>query len=227
MIGYGVLLQGGEVQHLAAKAFGVRERITTITSYCANIPGAYDSSYISNIRSYTDINVLYKQWTEYRLSKMMFEIDRLHRKAADLDEPLDVVAVQQVIESQIQYLKRTSRQLVPFDVQNEVLQKFGASTVQKAAALWEQAQGLDSFEERVTSITQHNWMPESPLWADLAETQTNIKAGRMLEGQKGRYQWDNARQFCMGDELIRQGLPELFLLWFDATGLFALTEVAR
>ncbi|RFU31897.1 hypothetical protein B7463_g4419, partial [Scytalidium lignicola] len=226
IMGYGVLLQGGEVQHAAAKAFGVKERITTITSYRADIPGLYDSSYISNVRPYANINVLYKQWADYRLSKMKFEIEMLQKRIAQSNDPLDIADVYGVVEHQIQYLKRTSYQLIPYDIHAAVMRKFGRSTIYNAPTIWAKAQELPTFEECVASIDKDKWMPRSLLWVDLAETRMNIRAGKILEAQKGRYKWDKMRQFTMGDELLRQGLPELFLLWLEATGLFALTQTS-
>ncbi|KAI9745259.1 MAG: hypothetical protein M1818_001538 [Claussenomyces sp. TS43310] len=221
-LGHGVFLQGGQVQHLAARGLGVKERISTITSYCANVPGVYDSSYITNIRPYSDITVLYKQWAAFRLEKLRLEVERLQKDIAESKGPLDVAKVHNLAENQIVYLKRTARQLIPYDEYQVLQQRFGRRNIQNTAAIWEKVQDLPEYTERVGSIGQRDWMPESPLWTDLAESQANIQAGRVLQAQTGRYKWQKARSFSMGDELLRQGLPELFLSWLNVTGLYAL-----
>ncbi|RDW88548.1 hypothetical protein BP6252_00580 [Coleophoma cylindrospora] len=226
-IGHGVLLQGGEVQHLAARALGVKERISTITSYCAEVPGLYDSSFITNIRPYTDIKVLYKQWTSYRLEKMRYEIDRLQSEISQSPGGLDISAVETFVEDQINYLKRTSRQLIPLEQYDKLLEKFGKGELYNVSELWERAEKLPYFSECAISAHQWNWMPDSPLWYDLAHTQVEIRAGKELESQKGRFRWQKDRQFLMGDELLRQGLPELFLSWLDATGLYSMLVKMR
>ncbi|KXG49875.1 uncharacterized protein PGRI_058430 [Penicillium griseofulvum] len=73
-IGYAVMLQGGEVCHLAARAKGVKERISTITSYRSTLPNMYDSSYTTNVRPYADTTSLYPEWTQYRLRKLRDEL---------------------------------------------------------------------------------------------------------------------------------------------------------
>lgn len=221
-MGHGVLLQGGEVQHLAARALGVKERITTITSYRANVQGLYDSSYITNIRPYTDKNVLYKQWTGYRLERMKAEISALQRQIAQSQNmPLDVAKINNFVDNQVSYLKRTARQLIPYDEYEAIFRKFGKGSVLNAHRLWDKAESLPNFAEKIAAIDQMNWMPESPLWTDLAETQVAVRAGKVLQAQTGRYKWEKTRPFSMGDELLRQGLPEIFLLWLDATELYS------
>jgi hypothetical protein len=219
-----VLLQGGEVQHLAARGLGVKERISTITSYRVNVPGVYDSSYISNIRPYVDINVLYKQWTQYRLEKMKSEIEVLQNQIGHSDELLDVKSIQLFAEKQALYLKRTARQLIPFDEYDMIYRKYGKIQVYKASEMWAKAEKLPNFADCVSSMKQENWKPESPLWYDLTESQVNIRAGKVLQAQTGRYRWKKDREFTMGDELLRQGLPEIFLLWLDATRLYDLVK---
>jgi len=224
-LGYGVMLQGGEVQHLAARGLGRKERISTITSYCADVPGVYDSSYISNIRPYSDINVLYKQWTLYRLKKMKSEIESLENHITQSESAVDVGMVHGFAEKQIQYLKRTARQLIPYDEYEALYRKFGKTNIYRASKLWIDAEQLPMFAEWTSSVDQLTWMQQSPLWYDLARSQVDVRAGRMLQAQTGRYRWSKPRPFLMGDELLRQGLPELLLSWLDATGLYSLVAL--
>lgn len=201
----------------------MRERITTITSYCANIPGLYDSSYISNIRPYCDLNVLYKQWTSYRLGKMRSEIENLQRQVAQ-SETIDVSIIDKFVGNQIPYLKRTARQLIPYEECKMLYGRYGKDQILKASQIWKRAEELGDFESSVASINQSNWMPQSQLWYDLAQSQVDVRAGKILQSQKGRHLWTKKREFLMGDELLAQGLPELFLSWLDATGLYGLLK---
>jgi hypothetical protein len=220
-IGWGVILQGGDVEHLAARSMGVKERISTITSFCADLPSVYDSCYISNIRWYTDRPVLYKQWTAFRLDKMKREIELLQQEIAQAPTLFDVANVQRFAQDQIQYLKRTARQLVPLDGCDDVIEKFGLRSIPTAGKLWEKAETVEDFSTMVASVGVLDWMPGSVYWTDLAETQIAIVAGHTLQSQRGRFKWTKERRFCMGDELLKQGLPEVFLSWFEATGLYA------
>ncbi|KAL3418752.1 hypothetical protein PVAG01_10468 [Phlyctema vagabunda] len=223
-LGHGVLLQGGEVQHLAARGLGVKERISTITSYCANKPGVYDSSHITNIRPYSDINVLYKQWASYRLDKMSAEIQRLQREVSQAGDQIDLAMLDEFVEKQVHYLKRTSRQLIPYGEYENVRQRFSKQEFTKASDIWASAEQLPQFHGCVANANQNTWMPENPLWYDLAQSQVDIRAGRELQAQKGRYTWNKEREFVMGDELLRQGLPELFLSWLESTGLYGILK---
>lgn len=222
-LGHGVMLQGGEVQHLAARAVGVKERITTITSFVADVPGLYDSSYITNIRRYSAGDVLYRQWTQFRLEKMRREIEALQMKLSLSDGPLDVRMVDAFAQDQIRYLKRTSRQLIPPDQLASVLERYGGPAVHQAAHIFSQAESLTTFAERAASVTHRDWCPYSPLWVDLEESRMAVQAGQVLESQRGRARWAKDRDFSMGDELLRQGLPELLLLWLEAAGLYSVT----
>lgn len=221
-LGYGVMLQGGEVQHLAARGLGKKERITTITSYCANVPGVYDSSHLSNIRPYCDHNVLYKQWTLYRLEKMKLEIESFQSQIMQSKDVVDVAEVHKFAEKQAHYLMRTARQLIPYGQYQNLHRKFGKTNISKASKIWAEAEQLPVFAERVATVDQFSWMQDSPLWYDLAKSQVDVRAGRILQAQTGRYKWQKSRSYLMGDELLRQGLPELFLSWLDATGLYSL-----
>ncbi|KAK5030126.1 hypothetical protein LTR13_008439 [Exophiala sideris] len=217
-LGSGVVLQGGEVEHLAARSMGVSERITTITSFCADLPRVYDSSYITNLRWYSDRPTLYKQWTEYRLEKMKREIEHLQEQIALSPTLSDLSQVQKFAQDQLSYLKRTARQLIPIEDCESIAEKYGP--VRNAFNLWEKAQTVMGFEQRVAIVTPHNWQQGNDLWTDLIETQLAIQAGRTIESQRGRFKWTKERQYCMGDELLRQGLPEIFLSWLDATGMY-------
>ncbi|KIN03142.1 hypothetical protein OIDMADRAFT_144194 [Oidiodendron maius Zn] len=224
-IGWAVVLQGGEVQHLATRGLGVKERISTITSYRADIPQLYDSSHISNIRPYSDLQVLYKEWTQYRLRKMKSEIESLELQIVNSCGPVDVSQVHEFAEQQIAYLKRTARQLIPYEHQKSQLSRFGRLRIFRAANVWEKAEMLPTFDDLAYGASSIGWRPDSPLWLDLAESLVEIERGKELESQTGNFKWEKKRKFSMGDELLRQGLAEMFLDWLDFTGLYQLVQI--
>ncbi|ETN44476.1 uncharacterized protein HMPREF1541_10146 [Cyphellophora europaea CBS 101466] len=220
-LGYGVILQGGEVKHLAARALGVKERISTITSFTADVPGVYDSSYITNLRCYTEPNVLYKQWTQFRLQKMQTEICMMQAQISKADGPLDVEKVHRFVECQTEYLKRTAHQLIQREQVDESLAKYGRRNIHEASNIFHKATALDDFTQLAMMVTREKWLPHSSLWADLAESRLKIGAKKYLPSQQtGQLRWKGTREYTMGDELSRQGLPELLLSWMDAAGLY-------
>lgn len=198
------------------------ERISTITSFCADLPNVQDSSFLTNIRHYSDRPTLFKQWTEFRLGRAKRQIESLLQQMAETDTIGDVSQIQRFAEDQIEYMKRTARQLIDLEEYESIRARFGSEKICAARTLWKQAETLVDFPERVASVTRDNWMPESRLWIDLEETRLAVKLGRALESQGGRFKWTKQRQFLMGDELLRQGLPEFFLIWLDATGLYSM-----
>jgi hypothetical protein len=201
---------------------GVAERISTITSFYADLPNVHDSSFLTNIRHYSDLPTLFKQWTEFRLGRAKRQIETLLKDMAETDTIADVSQIQRFAEDQIEYLRRTARQLIDLQEYESICAQFGRKNIRGARELWEKAQELEDFPQRVASVTRDNWMPESRFWIDLEETRLAVKLGRELESQSGRFRWTKPRQFVMGDELLRQGLPEIFLTWLGATGLYAM-----
>ncbi|KAJ9646196.1 hypothetical protein H2204_000859 [Knufia peltigerae] len=218
-LGYGVILQGGQVEHLAARCIGVTERISTITSFCADVPQVYDSSHITNVRFYSDRPVLYKQWTQFRLEKMKREIETLLDEVSTSPTLHDVRRVHDFAADQVAYIKRTAHQLIPHEDIANVFETFGGPAIRDARNMWARAETRPDFRERVASVTPRTWMPGSDLWIDLVDTKMAIEAGKTIESQRGRFKWTRDRPFLMGDELLRQGLPEVFLSWLHATGL--------
>ncbi|GAB1214141.1 hypothetical protein ATERTT37_003301 [Aspergillus terreus] len=124
-IGHAVMLQGGEVEHLAARAKGVKERISTITSYRSNVPNVYDSSYLTNVRPYANLKSLYPEWTQYRLRKLRDEITQYLTKSENEPGLFQQEEVQDLIDQQVEYLQRTSRQMVSPQYQKQILEKYG------------------------------------------------------------------------------------------------------
>ncbi|KAJ5635145.1 uncharacterized protein N7484_008458 [Penicillium longicatenatum] len=221
-IGHAVMLQGGEVQHLAARAKGVKERISTITSYRSKLPNVYDSSYITNIRPYADLGSLYPEWTRYRLRKLRDEITHYLDKAGDeSSSSYQREELQSIITQQIEYLHRTSRQMVSPEYQQQILNKYGKAAYYDVFRIWEAVQDLPDFESLASATDQERgWMPESFYWMDLQMSIETIRMKRPLQSTLGTHVWSKQRNFYMGDELLRQGLNEVFLDWLGSSGLW-------
>ncbi|KAJ5947016.1 hypothetical protein N7466_000031 [Penicillium verhagenii] len=221
-IGHAVMLQGGEVQHLAARAKGVKERISTITSYRSKIPNTYDSSYITNIRPYADLGSLYPEWTRYRLRKLRDEISYYLDKAEnESSSAFQREELQNIINQQIEYLHRTSRQMVSPEYKERILKKYGKAAYYDVFRIWETVQELPEFES-LASLTdqERGWMPESVYWMDLQKSIEIIRIKNPLQSTLGTHLWTKPRKFYMGDELLRQGLNEVFLDWLGSSGLW-------
>lgn len=216
------MLQGGEVQHLAARARGVKERITTITSYRSNVPTRYDSSYMTNIRPYADLDCIYSEWTQYRLRKLRDEITHfLDKNEKDPALTPSHAGVDELINAQIQYLQRTSRQMVPLEYQKQLLDKYGKATYYAAPRIWKVVQSFPEFEHLASHADDNrHWMPNSVYWMDMQSSVEAIRLGESIESALGDFVWDKKRRYFMGDELLRQGLNEVFLDWLDNSGLW-------
>ncbi|KAJ5151123.1 uncharacterized protein N7482_010375 [Penicillium canariense] len=220
-IGHAVMLQGGEVEHLAARAKGVKERISTITSYRSRHPTVYDSSFMTNIRPYADLNSLYPEWITYRLRKLNDEITYyLNRVEKEPQFALDLQSLEDLINKQVSYLQQTSRQMIAPGFEKELVERFGKPTYYAAPRIWETVQSYSEFEIlAITADDKRLWLPNSVYWMDLQNSIESIRLGKPLGGVFGRRIW-GGRRYYMGDELLRQGLNELFLDWLASSGLW-------
>ncbi|EKV12955.1 hypothetical protein PDIP_51400 [Penicillium digitatum Pd1] len=221
-IGHAIMLQGGEVCHLAARAKGVKERISTITSYRSATPKVYDSSYITNVRPYADTNTLYPEWIRYRLRKLRDELthhlDEMEKEEDAAQERKDI---QNLIDQQIDYLQRTSRQMVDPEYTQKVLKKYGKPSYYEAPRIWETVQSLPEFQRlALAADEERRWRPESIYWTDLLRSIETIRLGKPLQGALGTAVREKTRRYYMGDELLRQGLNEAFLDWLGCSGIW-------
>lgn len=218
------MLQGGEVEHLAARAKGVRERISTITSYRSKMPNVYDSSYLTNVRPYANLDSLYPEWIQYRLRKLRDEITQYLDTAENQPgSSFQQQEAQNLIDQQIEYLQRTSRQMVSSEYQKQILEKYGKAAYYDVIRIWETVQSLPEFEKCASSVDQdRGWMPHSIYWVDLQKSIETIRMGKPLHSSSGNYLWTKTRKYYMGDELLRQGLNEIFLDWLGSLGLWDL-----
>ncbi|KAJ5692262.1 hypothetical protein N7462_001685 [Penicillium macrosclerotiorum] len=230
-IGHAVVLQGGEVEHLAARAKGVKERISTITSYRSKVPATYDSSFMTNIRPYADLDALYPEWIKYRLQKSKDEISHFIKRIEEQPKlASDRQGLDDLISKQIAYLQHTSRQIVEPELESQIVQKFGRSTYYAAPVIWKKAQKLPEFETLATLADDNRtWRSDSAYWMDLQVSIEFIRLNKPLKGALGCQSWKGGRYY-MGDELIRQGLNEMFLEWLEDSGLWKIlnqTDLVR
>ncbi|KAI3293871.1 hypothetical protein DTO002I6_4817 [Penicillium roqueforti] len=223
-IGHAVMLQGGEVCHLAARAKGVKERISTITSYRSTMPNVYDSSYITNVRPYADTTSLYPEWTQYRLRKLRDELTHYLDEMEKDEEPAkEREDIQSLIDQQIDYLRRTSRKMVEPEYTQRVLRNYGRPSYYDAPKIWETVQSLPGFERLASAADEERrWQPESIYWKDLMRSTETIRLGKPLQSSLGTAVREKTRKYYMGDELLRQGLNEAFLDWLGYSGIWEL-----
>ncbi|OQE92509.1 hypothetical protein PENNAL_c0007G02178 [Penicillium nalgiovense] len=220
-IGHAVMLQGGGVCHLAARAKGVKERISTITSYRSKMSNVYDSSYITNVRPYADTNSLYPEWTQYRLRKLRDELthhlDGMEKEEGPVQARKDI---QKLVDQQIDYLQRTSRQMVNPGYTQQVLRKYGRPAYYDAPRIWETVQSLPGFERLASAADEERrWQPESIYWMDLLRSIETIRLGKPLHSALGTAVREKTKKYYMGDELLRQGLNEAFLDYLGCSGI--------
>jgi hypothetical protein len=222
-LGHAVMLQGGEVCHLAARAKGVKERISTITSYRSTMPNVYDSSYITNVRPYADTSSLYPEWTQYRLRKLRDELTYYLDKTEKEDPVQERKDIQNLIHQQIDYLQRTSRQMVHPEYTQQILRKYGRPSYYDAPRIWETVKSLPGFERLASAADEERcWQPESIYWMDLLKSVETIRLGKPLQSALGTAVREKTTKYYMGDELLRQGLNEAFLDWLGYSGFWEL-----
>lgn len=210
------------VEHLASRAVGVRERIASVTSFRTNIPGIYDVSFTTNTRHWTDLKIMYREWTHYRLAFLAKEIDEM-RKRLDEATMVDLEEFATFARNQIEYLQRTQRQMVPYDFHRESLDRHGIKAYTAAPEIWEDMKGHPDFNRKVAALDPNaSWEFTREYIGDLAQSQAALARGEILQGQTGPVKGISSHPYVMGDELIRQGQRELFFQWAEKTGLLAL-----
>ena len=63
-------MQGRYIEHQALKSFGVKERISMVTSFRPKSPTIRDESVLTGVRGISHKSELYSQYFEYRLDIM-------------------------------------------------------------------------------------------------------------------------------------------------------------
>lgn len=110
--GCAVILQGRYIEHQALRAFGGCERITSVTSFRPKHHSFPDDSVLTTVRPVSDLDVLYKQYAEYRFSMLHARLgDQL--KALRSGEGFDAQAVKSFLKEQEAFLAHMNSQMVP------------------------------------------------------------------------------------------------------------------
>lgn len=93
-------MRGRYIEHQALKALGGRERISMITSFRPKDPLVKDQSVLTGVRSISNLNDLYTQWTEYRLEMLQERIRaklKAERQRVATLRPFDVAGVKKFL----------------------------------------------------------------------------------------------------------------------------------
>ncbi|KAK4493582.1 hypothetical protein PRZ48_015249 [Zasmidium cellare] len=223
-IGSAVVLQGGRVRHLASRSFGSSERITAITSFRLSKPGVWDDSYISNVRPYDVLPALYRGWSLYRLEKMRDEIECLEQRLKDDSQPFHDEDVTVLCSQLADYSTRTARQMTSPIIRDEVVARFGHAKVASATEAWRKMRNDVDVRDKTVTATERTAidMPGlKPLLLDWHHTKAAIALGVPQMSMGGPFEWQARDEYFFPDELARQGLNELLLLWLDRFGLVA------
>ena len=110
--GCAVILQGRYIEHQALRAFGGCERITSVTSFRPKHHSFPDDTVLTTVRPISDLDVLYKQYAEYRFSMLHARLsDQL--KTLRSGEGFDAQAVRGFMEEQQAFLAHMNSQMVP------------------------------------------------------------------------------------------------------------------
>lgn len=212
------------MQHLAARAVGVDERIATVTSMRADVPGLYDSSYLTSVRPVSDRPTLYREWLQYRIAKMRQELCSLE-SSLNSSSPVNITSARDALDAQIAYLHRTANQLVAYELHDRIIRDYGQDAYYAADDCWGRIQKDSDFSELLQAGDDVDFYPGSHLWADLYASRVAIAKKETLHGQLGNIRWDKEREYVMGDELLRQGLREAFFEWLGIIGLDRILEL--
>jgi len=113
-IGWAVMMQGGCIEHIALKAIGTGERISMVTSFRAKDPLAKDISKLGSVKRSSKLNVLFQQWSSYRLDVLAerVAIFRERLEAGDMSAEDITKAMAEWNEEQFAYMKYTATQMM-------------------------------------------------------------------------------------------------------------------
>lgn len=122
------------------------------------------------------------------------------------------------------YSTRTARQMTRPSIRDEVVARFGHSKVASTIDAWRSIRGRADIQERTVGATESTAgdMPElKPYLLDWHHTKAAITLGIPQISVGGPFEWKEGEEYFFPDELGRQGLNELLLLWLDRYGLVA------
>lgn len=101
-------MQGRYILHQALKAFGGRERIAMVTALRPKSPFVRDESILTGSRVISNVNELYAQYIEYRLSNLEERFRRAlqQEKRRQVErKKFDISATRAFLEEQLKYIE--------------------------------------------------------------------------------------------------------------------------
>ena len=110
--GCAVILQGRYIEHQALRAFGGCERITSVTSFRPKHHSFPDDTVLTTVRPISDLDVLYKQFAEYRFAMLKARLDD-QLKVIQSGKGFDAHGVKAFMEEQEKFLAHMNKQIVP------------------------------------------------------------------------------------------------------------------
>lgn len=242
-----MMLQGGLVKHLALPTSSSNDRITIVTSFRAKSVGIYDSSFLSNIRSYTDLPELYRQWMDYRLDRLEPGFKKLQDRRRFImifdEHDVETEAEERIVLEE--YAKRTLRQMVSPSIVESLADRLGHRIFYNVRD--DYVSGIlfkhpftpcqlcktpGAMVEKVHLAVcpgSHFWRPDSPIWGDHDETSRLLRDEGCLELDKRMEElqvkdvflkWRAERRpWGILDEFAVQGLGEHMIEYLELSGM--------
>jgi len=222
------------------------DRITLVTSYRAKAVGLWDISFLTNVRPYTDLSVLYPQWSAYRLRVLTENTTAMTRRLASSSVPHE--ELQTFLRNQQEYLTTTNNQMVPEATVSAAIAQVGISKFYlvlemylsnsifaNAPSICPQCGSVGKVDKQhlAECVRMREWRPEADAWAVFEDTLKEMHAGSVmavgkttrpdLEEVAKAFQEDfeAGRRVSWGiaDELARLGLTEYLLEYLNFFGI--------
>lgn len=111
--GYAVMMQGGSISHAGLRSLGDGERITMVTSFRPRNPMLRDTSTLRTVKVISNLDVLFKQWTTYRMEVMSKRATVLKMELETGGKDADVIKaiMAKWVEEQVAYLRNTVEEM--------------------------------------------------------------------------------------------------------------------
>ena len=103
-----VVMQGRYIYHQALKAFGGRERIAMVTAFRPKSPFVRDETILTGSRVISNIDELYPQYIEYRLSNLEERFRRalaVEKRRQVERKKFDITAMREFLFEQLEYIQ--------------------------------------------------------------------------------------------------------------------------
>lgn len=113
-------MQGRYIEHQALKAFGGRERIAMVTAFRPRSPFVRDETILTGSRIISNIDELYPQYVEYRLSNLEERFRRAlqQEKRRQVErKKFDIKAMRAFLTEQLEYVQTTLDEVYELDTE--------------------------------------------------------------------------------------------------------------